>query len=66
VRRIGWDAALAWAPAFERLIDVGAKALGLALERWDERLRDLGGDPAREDWSRFRPLRLSREEDWSD
>jgi hypothetical protein len=36
------------------------------LEHWDERLGDLGGDPAREDWSRFRPLRLTREEDWSD
>jgi hypothetical protein len=36
------------------------------MERWDQKLQDLGGDPAREDWSLFRPLRLSREEDWSD
>ena len=35
-------------------------------KQWDERLDDLGGDPSRLDWGSFRPLRLSREEDWSD
>lgn len=33
---------------------------------WDLRLEPLGGDPSRVDWEKFRPLRLSREEDWSD
>jgi hypothetical protein len=33
---------------------------------WDRLLRDLGGDPSRCAWFDFRPLRLSREEDWSD
>jgi len=33
---------------------------------WDEALADLGGDPSRTEWATFRPLRLSREEDWSD
>ncbi|MDP1823899.1 MAG: hypothetical protein Q8L48_11675 [Archangium sp.] len=33
---------------------------------WNERLAGLGGDPATFDFSAFRPLRLSREEDWSD
>jgi len=33
---------------------------------WDERLRDYGGDPCHRDWDKFRPLRLEREEDWSD
>ena len=32
----------------------------------DARLAELGGDPLRDAWSTFRPLRLSREEDWSD
>lgn len=32
----------------------------------DAQLADLGGDPLRDAWSSFRPLRLSREEDWSD
>lgn len=63
---VNWNAVVAWTPAFERLVEVGARALIEALKRWDERLCDLGGDPAREDWSTFRPLRLGREEDWSD
>ncbi len=33
---------------------------------WDKKLADFGGDPAGYDWKNFRPLRLSREEDWSD
>ncbi|GEM_PF-1175571 len=37
-----------------------------ALEDSNHRLGNLGRDPAFGDWTRFRPLRLSREEDWSD
>jgi len=37
-----------------------------ALRQWDQYLEEYGGDPVRRDWSAFRPLRLSREEDWSD
>ncbi len=33
---------------------------------WDERLKRFGGDPSRSDWTKFRPLRLEREEDFSD
>jgi len=36
------------------------------IEKWDSELAEFGNDPTRTDWSRFRPLRLSREEDWSD
>jgi len=37
------------------------------LERqWEERLRPLCGDQTILDWRKFRPLRLNREEDWSD
>lgn len=36
------------------------------LKEWDARLVELGGDSSATDWSTFRPLRLSREEDWSD
>lgn len=32
----------------------------------DAQLAELGGDPLRDAWASFRPLRLSREEDWSD
>jgi hypothetical protein len=36
------------------------------LAGWDQDLAEFGGDPMRRDWTGFRPLRLSREEDWSD
>lgn len=35
-------------------------------DRWEQELAELGGDPSTADWSEFRPLRLDREEDWSD
>jgi len=36
------------------------------IKRWDEELAEFGNDPTHTDWSKFRPLRLTREEDWSD
>jgi len=33
--------------------------------QWKCRLHELDGDPSAWDWTEFRPLRLSREEDWS-
>jgi hypothetical protein len=39
---------------------------GRLLADWDSKLESLGGDPCREDWANFRPLRLTREEAWSD
>jgi hypothetical protein len=48
------------------LTDELARVLTTSVAAWDARLSDLGGDPSRHDWSSFRPLRLSREEDWSD
>jgi hypothetical protein len=36
------------------------------LAEWDALLRDAGEDPSRRDWNGFRPLRLDREERWSD
>lgn len=64
--RLGWAGVVGWAPAFARLVVASSRAVEAVLEQWDARLLELGGDPAREDWSTFRPLRLSREEDWSD
>ncbi len=65
-RRVSWEAAVAWRPTLDRLVVASAQALESLLATWDARLGDLGGDPGRDDWTRFRPLRLSREEDWSD
>lgn len=35
-------------------------------ENWDKKLHAFGGDPSTKNWLSFRPLRLTREEDWSD
>lgn len=61
-----WDHLLPFLQEARRTPERRYQALGDRLRFWDEHLRDLGGDPCREDWSAFRPLRLSREEDWSD
>lgn len=65
-RRIGWTGAIEWSRSFDAVLAVTGRRLDACLEKWDTALEDLGGDPARKDWTRFRPLRLSREEDWSD
>jgi len=51
----------AYAALEEQYIDLDKLATD-----WDKRLHDLGGDPCVYDWKEFRPLRLEREEDWSD
>lgn len=43
-----------------------ADGLTLLLKKWDHALNRFDGDPSRLDWKTFRPLRLGREEDWSD
>ncbi len=45
---------------------VEEKAIISLLEEYDKKLLDLGGDPSYSNWNKFRPLRLDREEDWSD
>lgn len=60
-----WDDAIAFGNALATLEAPLRERLRVAFERWDTVLSDLGGDPLRENWARFRPLRLGREEDWS-
>jgi hypothetical protein len=48
------------------LLDSLYLELGPLLVKWDQALAPWGGDPTHQNWRRFRPLRLSREEDWSD
>ena len=36
------------------------------LKNSNKSLKALGGDPSQRSWKNFRPLRLSREEDWAD
>jgi len=77
-----WSVADGWTPppsappswsAVKPLLDLAGTLLirargelGSLLERWQEELADLGSDPLMSDWTRFRPLRVGREEDWSD
>lgn len=34
--------------------------------KWDKKLKPYGGEVSNFNWNNFRPLRLTREEDWSD
>ncbi len=36
------------------------------MDKWNEKFDALGGDPTYNNWNNFRPLRLTREEDWVD
>jgi len=65
-RRVGWSAAAEWSRSFNAVITAAGLRLDKCLREWDLKLDDIGGDPSREDWGKFRPLRLLREEDWSD
>jgi hypothetical protein len=61
-----WGTFDTWFRLAAQAADAQRQALEHELEPWDERLVELGGDPSRTDFTDFRPLRTSREEDWSD
>jgi hypothetical protein len=61
-----WESAVEWRGYFNAIERAAAAQLQERLAVWDQKLEAFGGDPSRWDWSVFRPLRLSREEDWSD
>lgn len=65
-RLVGWDAFDQMAPLHDEFISQQLKLLTPLLNKWDNLLVDFGGDPSHTNWKNFRPLRLSREEDWSD
>ena len=65
-RPLGWNASEQWSGSFKAMVVAAGRRLDACLREWDRELADIGGDPSREDWGSFRPLRLSREEDWSD
>lgn len=63
----GWAAARRLHDAHSRFMAACHAPLAALLARSEERLVPaLRPDPLREAWHRFRPLRLSREEDWAD
>lgn len=61
-----WDAAGVLIGRASEVAEKRRADLEEALSRSDALLLEFGGDPARRDWTRFRPLRVTREEDWSD
>ena len=61
-----WDSADEISVALQKAADQIKARLKDTLARWDTKLAQLGGDPQRREWQHFRPLRLRREEDWSD
>lgn len=61
-----WDSADEISGALQKAAVQIQGRLENTLARWDIKLGQLGGDPQRREWQHFRPLRLRREEDWSD
>ncbi|MEQ1732081.1 MAG: hypothetical protein ABL940_00320 [Bacteroidia bacterium] len=51
--------------SFNTIIEAQYKELIPLIEQWDSLTIDLGKDATHKNWSNFRPLNLSREEDWS-
>lgn len=58
-----WPVVDDWLQCASKLLETLVERRAQLLARWDQR---LGRDPTWTSWARFRPLRLSREEDWSD
>jgi len=61
-----WRSILAWTEKARADVGVLEARLSELRSKWRRRLEKLGGDPGDSNWTSFRPLRLSREEDWSD
>ena len=52
--------------AYAGLVKHQYTELNTLIKKWDHILSKLGKDPTHINWNNFRPLRLTREEDWSD
>lgn len=65
-RTRGWSAISPWIGLFSSVSDHAWREFADEVVVWNGLLGALGGDPAALDWSDFRPLRTSREEDWAD
>ncbi|MBN2891888.1 MAG: hypothetical protein JXL97_08480 [Bacteroidales bacterium] len=63
---LNWESFVLLRPYYNELIKSRYEQLLTALNKWNTILVDYGKDPTYYDWDNFRPLRLNREEDWSD
>lgn len=61
-----WAGATDLAGTARKVADEARAVVDRLLARSEQLMAEIGRDPSRSDWSRFRPLRLQREEDWSD
>lgn len=64
--QLSWEVFDGLLPVYHKILEKKYDELNSLLEEWDKRLSDLDKDPTYFNWDNFRPLRLSREEDWSD
>jgi len=55
-----------WLKAYDAFTSELQNDYNQHLKYFNKSLKILGGDPSLNDWKKFRPLRLSREEDWAD
>jgi len=62
----GWDKTLSWVRLTYDWLSAELEGYEDHVQAWEDRLNRLGGELCRHDWRNFRPLRLTREEDWSD
>ena len=61
-----WDATRKFRTLARNYFNQQGSKLPRLLKRWDRHFEAYGGDPCRTNFSDFRPLRLNREEAWSD
>jgi len=61
-----WDNLNPFVESARKVFELNWKEVIELLKKSDKHLKHLNGDPMNYNWKTFRPLRLSREEDWSD
>lgn len=62
----GWGRLATWIDHGRAYGEARRGALRSLVAEWDAHLKPIGGEPTLTDWSTFRPLRMHREEAWSD
>lgn len=65
-RELSWQIFNELEQIYVEIIEAKQKKLSLLVDKWDKYLLEFGGDPTHRNWEKFRPLRLNREENWSD
>lgn len=64
--KMNWACFDALIPYHNAIIEKQYQQLIPLLEQWNVALKGIAKEPTYKNWNKFRPLRLSREEDWAD